>query len=382
MKEAEPGGPGGSRAPDVARSVAAILRSQHPSGAFVASPDFAQYHYCWLRDGSFVAHALDLVGEHEAAERFHQWCAQAISGVAPAILAALRRRRAGEPVEASSMPPARFSLDGDVVADEWPNFQIDGYGTWLWSLEDHLRRTGSDAPGNLAPAVEWVARYISELGTSPCYDVWEEYGGSVHTTTLGCVCAGLRSAAAMLGTPSFSEQAEALRARLLDEARNNGRFRKSNDNTSVDASSLWLCEPFGLVGPAEGPFAETVREILRELDFEGGLRRYPEDTYYGGGAWPVLTASLGLCQVAAGDVDAAGARLEWVGHRVDKAGRLAEQFWGERRDPVHYREWVDHWGPPAADLVWSHAMYVALACRLDEVRAAANVTTTTEPIGS
>jgi GH15 family glucan-1,4-alpha-glucosidase len=43
----------------VAPSVAAILRNQHPSGAIVASPDFSQYQYCWLRDGSFIAHALD-----------------------------------------------------------------------------------------------------------------------------------------------------------------------------------------------------------------------------------------------------------------------------------------------------------------------------------
>ena len=47
-------------------SIDAILRNQSSSGAIVASPDFAQYHFCWLRDGSFSAFALDRAGEHRS----------------------------------------------------------------------------------------------------------------------------------------------------------------------------------------------------------------------------------------------------------------------------------------------------------------------------
>ena len=46
----------------VATSVRAMLASQRPNGALIASPDFAQYQYCWLRDGSFIAYALDRGG--------------------------------------------------------------------------------------------------------------------------------------------------------------------------------------------------------------------------------------------------------------------------------------------------------------------------------
>ena len=59
-------------------SVASILRNQEENGAFVASPDFAQYHYCWLRDGSFIAYALDQVGEHERGSRYHEWVNRAV----------------------------------------------------------------------------------------------------------------------------------------------------------------------------------------------------------------------------------------------------------------------------------------------------------------
>jgi hypothetical protein len=50
-----------------------------------------------------------------------------------------------------------------------------------------------------------------------------------------------------------------------------------------------------------------------------------------------------------------------VAERFDADGHLGEQFGGDRRDLRHYSEWLDRWGPPAADLTWSHAMYVILA---------------------
>ncbi|MGP8209673.1 MAG: glycoside hydrolase family 15 protein [Acidimicrobiales bacterium] len=366
-KHEEPGppGPGGEVARLVASSVATMLKNQSSSGAFIASPDFAEYQYCWLRDGSFTAYALDCAGEHEASRAFHEWSAAAIEGIAPAIEHALDRRAAGEPVDPRRMPPARFSLSGCPVGDDWPNFQIDGYGTWLWSLQQHLDKSGEKAlPSRLAPSVDSVGRYLVGFGTSPCYDVWEESGDSVHAATLGCVFAGLEAAASMLGRPAFAESADIVRSALVDQARRLGRFAKSDRDQQVDAALLWLCEPFHVVAPDEPAFAETLGRIVAELDFDGGVRRYPSDTYYGGGAWPVLTASLGWAHAAAGDLAGAQRCQDWVTDHFDDQGRLGEQFGGDRRDPEHYLDWVERWGRSAADLLWSHAMYVVLAIEL------------------
>jgi GH15 family glucan-1,4-alpha-glucosidase len=383
MKELDHSGatrPPGEGAQLVASSVATMLKNQHPGGAFIASPDFAEYRYCWLRDGSFIAHALDCAGETDAAEAFHRWSAAAIEGIAPAISAALDRRAAGEPVEPSQMPPARFSLSGRPVGDDWPNFQVDGYGTWLWSLHQHLKRDGArDLPSWLALPAELAARYLAELGMSPCYDVWEESGGSVHTATLGCVYAGLRAAASMLGDATFSDRAEQVHAALVDQARCLGYFAKSDHDQQVDGALLWLCRPFQVVAPNEPAFVETVTRIVAELDLDGGTRRYPTDTYYGGGAWPVLTASLGSYYAAAGDLDAAQRRQDWVTDRTDPQGRLPEQVGGDRRDPEHHHEWVGRWGPSAADLIWSHAMYVVLATEVADRSAAPNGATPATP---
>jgi GH15 family glucan-1,4-alpha-glucosidase len=367
----------------VASSVARILNNQGPGGAFIASPDFAEYRYCWLRDGSFTAFALDCAGEHEASRAFHEWSVAAIEGIIPVIEHALERRSAGEPVDPRRMPPARFSLSGHPVGDDWPNFQVDGYGTWLWALQQHLDKSGEKAlPSRWARSVDSVGRYLAEFGTSPCYDVWEESGDSVHGATLGCVFAGLQAAASLLGRPTLAEKAEMVRTLLVDQARRLGHFAKSDHSQQVDAALLWLCEPFHMVAPDEPVFVETVRRVGADLDLDGGVRRYPSDVYYGGGAWPVLTASLGWAQAAAGDLVAARRRRDWVTAHFDDQGRLAEQFGGDRRDPEHYDEWVGRWGPPAADLLWSHAMYVVLATVLGPPEAPRDPTTETEPLGS
>lgn len=347
-------------------SVGAILRNQHRSGAFVASPDFSQYQYCWLRDGSFTAYALDRVGRHEAARQFHRWCARAVNGVTPLIEAAVSRRRAGDAVDAARMPPARFSLEGDAIDDGWPNFQLDGYGTWLWALDQHLHRDGGTTtlPPEWELAATQAATYISELGTLPCFDVWEEGEGSVHTATLGCVYSGLCAAARMLCDTRLEDRAESLKVLLLAQAEREGYFVKSDHSRDVDAALLWLCQPFGIVDSKEAHFAETLGRVAAGLELEGGLRRYADDTYYGGGAWPVLTASLGICYASRGDLAEAERCMNWVAERVDSEGRLAEQYGGGRRDPEHYQLWVQRWGPPAVDLVWSHAMYVVLAAEM------------------
>jgi isomaltose glucohydrolase len=346
----------------VAGSVRTLLDFQSESGAFVASPDFAQYHYCWLRDASFVAHALDRVGESEAAMRYHRWVANAIERIAPTLALAVERTRARQPIDADEMPPARFSLTGATVSDDWPNFQIDGYGTWLWSLRAHLDRTPSeDLHSRVLPAVAQTAPYLAALALSPCFDVWEEDGGSTHMSTFACVYGGLTAAAQLLGDERYGERALEVRDEVLRRGRARGFFPKSSANDDVDASSLWLCEPFGVVDGHEPLFTATAERIGETLELEGGIRRYADDTFYGGGAWPVLSASLGWNCIAAGDRRGARRHLEWIAAQFDEDANLGEQFGGERRDPAHHEEWVERWGPPARRLLWSHAMFVILA---------------------
>ncbi|HXY44848.1 MAG TPA: glycoside hydrolase family 15 protein [Acidimicrobiales bacterium] len=356
------GGPYGEDADLVETSVRAMLANQQPSGAFIASPDFPQYHYCWLRDASFVAHALDRIGELGASARYHDWVVTALEGIAPAMEAAMREHRAGRELEPAEMPPARFSLAGLAVADNWPNFQMDGYGIWLWSLQQHLHASGTEHVAERAlPSVERTARYLATFALSPCFDVWEEDGQSVHTSTLACAYGGLMAAASLLDRADMADRAEEVQAVVLERGRRAGRFEKSSANREVDASSIWLSVPFALVDAFHPALVETAAEIAGRLEFEGGIRRYPGDTYFGGGAWPLLSASLGWHYASLGDIASARVHHEWIAGHFDVEGRLGEQYGGEHRDPVMYREWVSSWGHPAKELLWSHAMFVILS---------------------
>lgn len=349
----------------VSASVAGMLGHQSPHGSFVASPDFGQYQYCWLRDASFVAHALDVAGHTRATADYHRWVARALTPLRPAMADAAVLT--GNPAAWHRLPPARFALDGTAVLDDWPNFQIDGYGAWIWSLREHLRLAQDQGAADnrllaeVGDVLDSTWRYLDAVALDPCFDVWEEHGDQVHTSTLACVHAGLTAAADLLGERRAAERAEEVRSFLFGMAARRGRFPKSHSSAAVDASALWLCVPFGVV-PADDPLmVATADAIKAELELDGGIRRYAADTYFGGGAWPVLTASLGLYQLAAGDSEAARPYLDWIETKFDADSRLGEQFGGEFLHPAKYREWVRQWGHPARDLLWSHAMYVLLA---------------------
>jgi GH15 family glucan-1,4-alpha-glucosidase len=350
-------------------SLASLRSHQSENGAFIASPDFGEYQYCWLRDASFVAYALDRGGEHEASARYHAWVDRTIgsAGIGPRIDEAIAHRLAGGQLVPGEMPPARFSLTGEVVADDWPNFQIDGYGTWLWSLSEHLALSGRlSLPPEWRDTVARTARYISTFAFDPCFDVWEENGGDVHTCTLASVTAGLAAASAMLDDPAFAVRARSVDERIRNCTTEDGHFRKSDSRAEVDGSLLWLGPVFEIAAPDNPAMVATVSAIEAALTVDGGVRRYAGDTYFGGGTWPVLTCSLGWYYVRAGRLAGAQDCLEWTRGHIDERGRLAEQFGGDERDPVHYREWVERWGHPARDLLWSHAMYVVLCAELAE----------------
>jgi GH15 family glucan-1,4-alpha-glucosidase len=349
----------------VQESIAAMLACQQDNGALIASPDFAQYHFCWLRDSSFAAYAFDRCGEHDASARYHDWVNAALAGIAGQLDAATQRGLAGQSPQPQALPPCRFRLDGTVAADDWPNFQIDGYGTWLWSLREHLSLTGRrELPAGFRPSVERAATFLTAFALDPCYDVWEENDDGVHASTLACVYGGLTAAAALLGKPDLLGRARDVQSHMQATAAAAGRYCKSSLSSAVDASMIWLATPFGLVDDADPLFQAAVSEITEELTLDGGLRRYPADTFFGGGAWPLLTAWLGWHQARTGDHEAARNNLAWIAGHIDAQGRLGEQYGGDRRQPGMYREWVDRWGHPARDLLWSHAMYVVLSTEL------------------
>jgi len=344
------------------QDVSTILAAQDAGGAYPAGPGFSQYQQCWLRDGAFIAHALDLVGEHGSVARFHAWAARCLAPLGPYVQELRGRREAGEPITEFEFLPARFTLDGRWLKDGWPNFQLDGYGQWLWSLAGHLTATGQTVvPAALAPAVTVVVDYLEAFWNEPCYDSWEEHRSQLHTATLASIAAGLRDIVPLVGPELGARAARvhaAARAFIEAECVEGGAFVKYVRNPAVDASLLWLATPFDLVSPTDERMERTVARIESEL-LGGGLRRYRADTYYGGGEWVLLTAWLAWHKRRLGDDAGAARLLAWVDEQRGSDGALPEQVPGADCHPYFLDYWTTNWGPSAGPLLWSHAMVVA-----------------------
>jgi isomaltose glucohydrolase len=345
------------------RSVEVILAGQGRPGAYVAAPTFSVYRYGWLRDGAFCAEAMDAVGQHASAAAFHAWAARAIAAQGERAERAVALVERGHVPPPEEMLPTRFTLAGELEGaaagrEAWPNFQLDGYGIWLWSLERHLG--GAGVGGDLEEGAGIAARYLAATWQLPCWGCWEEYDDGEHAFTIAAAAAGLGAAGRLLGEDELVEEGRRARSRLLERFVVDGRFRRCAGDSRVDGSLLWLAH-LGVV-PVDDPlFEATVAAIRRDLvGGSGGVRRYLGDSYYGGGEWIILTSSLAGCDLASGRTEEYACGRAWVQASARADGSLPEQVVDQPQAPERVAEWVDRWGPVATPLLWSHAMYLLI----------------------
>jgi isomaltose glucohydrolase len=343
------------------RSVRLIRETQDAGGAWPASPTFAPYRYSWFRDGCFVAEGADAAGLHEEAGRFHGWCSRVLERERPSAEAVARALAQGDRVEDSAYLPARYRLDGTRQVDDWWNFQVDGYATWLWSLERHLGRTGASA-APYADAIEVAVRYLLATGRGSCRDWWEENRDRTHVVTLAGVAAGLE-AATRLGTlddelaAAARQQAGLAGGDIVQAGIRSGHLVKWLGGGEVDASLVAVSALYDVFAVDHPVVTETVAAVEGRLT-EGGVHRYEADSFYGGGQWPVLACLLAWHHARAGDRSRAAQLLDWVVSTADDGLLLPEQV-GPRLAPARLPEWEERWGPSAHPLLWSHGMFLA-----------------------
>lgn len=363
----------GGEWPELARlaesSLRIILDLQDASGAFPASPTFSAYRgYCWFRDGAFIADGVSSGGAVDSANRFFDWCASILESRSGAIENIVARAESGHPVPDNEMLATRFTLAGEDGDDDWWDFQLDGYGTWLWAVAEHCRR--HDVPlERWRRAIELTVDYLASSWQRPCFDWWEENPDKVHVSTLGCIAAGMRAVAESgvlddAYTQRARDTAKSATQLILDEGVTDGHLAKWLGDSEVDASLLSIVFPLRAIESSSPLGLSTVDEINTQLNVDGGVHRYLADTFFGGGQWPLLSCMLGLVLASAGHRNRALNQLEWAAGTADEDGRMPEQVPTHLLDPSMRQEWIDRWGPVAKPLLWTHAMYVRLAVEL------------------
>lgn len=351
-------------------SISIIKLNQHPSGGYVASPLFPPYTYSWLRDGTFIANAMDRVGQTESAESFYRWVHRVLKDKRPRVNDLIRKHGNNEWIDRSEFLGTRYHLDGRDDQSEWGHFQLDGYGAWLWGLTEHIRVTGhSELLDELRESIDITVDYLMTFWHFPNFDCWEEFPDCVHPASLACVYGGLKALGELEKRPLLLEKAGLIKQFIMDHCVHEGRFVKSIHClgevwqpvlSGVDASLLWLSVPFGVCEANDPVMLKTVQAI--EVDLKhGGIQRYVDDRYYGGGEWLLLTAWYGWYQMKLGHREEAQRCLDWVISKADPFGRLPEQVSDSMREPSVYDEWIAKWGEPALPLLWSQAMFLVLS---------------------
>jgi GH15 family glucan-1,4-alpha-glucosidase len=356
----------------VRRSVDVIADHQDVGGAYPASPTFPVYKYSWLRDGAFIADAMSRAGHVDSAGRFFTWCAKIIDDRAELIDDLTTRARAGEPVGRDEHLPTRYTLNGEPTGEDWWDFQLDGYGTWMFVLATHLERHGRpvDPTGDLARSVGRCCDYLCEFWNQPCFDWWEEHVDGVHVSTLASIEAGLRAAAHCgLVTDARAARARTTAAAIVEYIEQHGVIdghlvKTVGAGDRVDASLIAAFVPFHTFDPDGELATNTYRRIVDDLAPDG-VHRYLGDTYFGGGRWVVLAGFVGAFEAATGRTDDARRRLVWMCRQQTDAGLLPEQVTDHPLDARFVDEWTQRWGPVATPLLWSHAMYITLADELE-----------------
>lgn len=344
-------------------SIKIILKYQSENGSFPASPNFENYKFCWLRDGSYIAYSLDTAGEYDAAERFYDWADETIKRYGSKVDRIIEKISSGKCLEKGNFLNARYSLTGFDEEDKgWGNFQLDGYGTWLWGLANHIKLSGrEELIDKLRASIYLSIRYIENLWFYPNYDIWEENGDKIHTSTLACLYGGLNSINNILKDSEIDLLAKRIKTFILTNCVKNNKFVKYLGSSDVDSSLIWLSVPFRVVELEDKFFTNTINEIEKELLINGGLHRYKKDTYYGGGEWILLSCFLGWYYEEAGKTDKAIYIKNWAESQADENNYLTEQVCSHLNSTELYPHWVNKWGPIANPLLWSHAMYIILA---------------------
>ena len=339
-------------------SMAIIADGQTSSGSFLASPNFPTYRYSWFRDGAFVAQALDLWGEHDRSGRFYDWCARTIMRNRDVVTHVLKG-------PSNEIPGAhlhtRYRADGSPAKEDWPTFQLDGFGTFLWGMTEHVRLTGKPIDPAWREAANLVVSYLNHLWRSPNFDCWEEFPDRVHISTLCAIYGGSSAVADRLDDHRGRALAEDVGAFVRAQTTEDGHLPKFLGTQDVDASLLWACTPFGLLKPNDPVMSATATKIESDLlGPSGGVHRYNSDAYYGGGEWILLTALLGEHWLLRGQNARASDALLWIEECADETGALPEQVAVDLIAPEPVQTWVNRWGPVAQPLLWSHAAYLRL----------------------
>ncbi len=304
---------------------------------------------------------MNIWQENNSADKFFKWSHSVISKQDSKLKRILEMKKRGDILLNDDYLPTKYTLEGNESLDEWPNFQLDGYGTWLWSLSEHIRISNNiKLVDEYWKSIKIVIEYLINFWNYPCFDCWQENGEKIHTSTLAAIYGGLKAINMYIQDERLERTASLIKQYVADNCIVDERLKKCIDDDNIDGSLLWAAVPFDLFKVNDFIIENTVKEIEEKLVNNIGVHRYIGDTYYGGGEWIVLSASLGLYYCKVNQIEKAKDIIRWIEGKAKENGELGEQILEQVNDENYIKKWTSLWGDVASPVLWAHAMYLIL----------------------
>jgi len=365
------------------RSLLLIRTQIDNDGAILAANDSDvteratdHYSYLWTRDGSLVAHALDLAGYSFLTRKFFELC--------------------GKIIHPDGYFVQKYNPDGTVASGwhaPWDRLrkqilipiQEDETALVIWALWQHYDkfRDIEFVRKLYRPLIIRAADFMTEFQDDnlrlpkPSWNLWEDQKG-IHTFTCASVVGGLRAAARfafLFGEREKGTHYENVANEIVSAMRKHlysarhKRFLRAlqfvNDeqfepDATVDAS-LFATFYFGAFAPEDELVRTTMDAIEKSLSVSGdigGIARFENDSYmrvsdsHTGNPWFICTLWLADYHIAKAqtrsELDLALPLLEWCVKRALPSGVMAEQV-----NPITGEDLS------VSPLTWSHSTFVA-----------------------
>lgn len=335
------------------RSVFVMRAMTSHSGSIIASPDTRSlswggdtYNYCWWRDGSYVAKAMDESGLYELSHRFLKFAQQT--------------------QHEEGYWPHRHFPDG-TFGSTWhppPFIQVDQTASVVSAAWHHFKRRGEvDMLLDLWPMIKNAANFMARFRDpdtglpGKSWDLWEERL-AVHTYSTAAVVHALERAARIaeeLGKDpsrwreSSQEMREQAVKHLWDSHKEHFARSVGPRDDKADASLL-LALKLGLVPWNDPKARKTVERVEHRLWSKqaGGLARYEGDQYFGQeNPWIICTLWLAEAKLMLGDMPRARELILWCVKNATPTQLLPEQVEARASQATS-----------VTPLTWSHSTFV------------------------
>lgn len=340
----------------IEKSIELIKSSQLESGIIIGSHTHGAYNFCFLKDNSFSVYALEILGDYDVGEKYYDWSSKKIIELEYKIINAIKRYKNNEKLLNSDYLHSIYNAIG-IEDEQRSNFQLDGYGVWLWGICQHIKMTKQKKEVYLK-SIQLVAEYLECFWQTPCFGCWEEKDDRIHTSTLACIYGGLKEANDIIPYNKYNEIAEEIKTYIMKNCVMNGRFSKYAFHDDIDSSLLFLALPFHVVEVTNDIMVETVSQIEKSLLDDNGLHRYGTDSYFGGGRWINLTCWLAWYYKKTGDTDKSAILIDWVENCSKSSGELPEQVIDKVLNYEYIERWREIFGEIICPSIWAHAMYI------------------------